>query len=98
MRISVFKDDPGHQAWLAGLAPRRCVVTLDGVEQPLVQTADEEEGFVLRNILTNPSDPLSFKIVNDEWALERVEGVVKIAFVDGSGAPEPSVTHRFRRA
>jgi hypothetical protein len=81
MRISVFKDDRGYEAFQRGLAPRRCVVWLDGVEQPLVQTADEEEGFVLRNVLTNPDDPLSYKIANDEYVLERVEGVVKIEFV-----------------
>jgi hypothetical protein len=82
MRISVFEDDPGYLPLLAKIAGHRCVVTVDGVEQTHVQTADEEEGFVDRNVLENPDDPNSFKVDYDKhvFVLERVHGVVKIMF------------------
>jgi hypothetical protein len=86
MRISVFFDDPSYQNWYSLLndsVVKECIVTLDGVEQPFVQTADEELGFVDRNVLTDPNDFLSFKIdpATGNYELERVQGVVKINIV-----------------
>ena len=46
MRVSVIKGDPGYQlgrhvgAWID--------ITLDGVPQTKVRTADEEQGYLLR--------------------------------------------------
>jgi len=95
MQISVFEGEPGYDAFQLGLVgfdeetetigtPKHCFVYLDGVEQPLVQRANEEEGWVDRNILTDPDDPLSYKLNEDEseWVLERVHGKVVIEFRD----------------
>jgi hypothetical protein len=39
---------------------------------------DEEQGFVLRDVLSDQNDPLSYVIEGDEWKRERIEGRVVI--------------------
>jgi len=79
MRISANSDDIGYQAYMQSLADRKTVtVRLDGVEQSVCITADEEAGSLVRCVLDaqgraqiDPNDKESI------W-VETVHGKVEV--------------------
>jgi hypothetical protein len=80
MRVSTDPSDPGYEAWQLGISMGgKCHVFLDGVDQGnRVRTADEEQGFVVRDVLSDPNDPTSYVMKGEEWVSERVEGKVLV--------------------
>jgi len=80
MRASVYPEDPGYIA--SEDDRRRINVTLDGIRQRFVLTADEQQGFVLRSAL-DPNGKLIIK--GDEILTERVTGKVEISLKSQTG-------------
>lgn len=79
MRISCLKDDPGHVAFLNMFARGEIVVSLDGVDQRHVVTADDEAGTVLRHVLdANGEAQLDPKNPVEVWC-ETANGSVEIS-------------------
>lgn len=75
MRISIEKTDPGFRRW-AEISARYAVgVTLDGVEQSKVLTADE----LTREVKRYATDRDGNLVLNgDEVETETLQGFVKI--------------------
>ena len=73
MRISTLMHDPGYIAWRS--KPRGFRVFLDGIEQPRVVTADEEEGCIEQ---TEVNEAGRLIIRGDEAVLRRSYGEVAI--------------------
>lgn len=71
MRLSVLKDDPGYSPLAVGGA----IPYLEGKQVRLVQTADEEEGYVDRIVEDETGHPL---VKNGDIVTERLYGEVKI--------------------
>lgn len=86
MRLSTLKDDAGYLAWCeifssATKCGMKLHVTLDGIEQDGVLTADTDAGFIIKWRLTCDQGP-----VRDIESLlyERIEGKVEIALRGGN--------------
>ncbi len=85
MRISSESDNPGYRTFCEkrseGLEP---MIHLDGVEQQLVVTADDVEGFVERVVLTENGD-----VAHDGEKILReiVYGKVSIGFERCASTP-----------
>jgi len=74
MRISADPEDIGYVA-----DTRHVSVLLNGIEQKMVLTADEEEGYIIQAVLAFNGD-----FVNDGVTItyDTVHGDVKIVFGD----------------
>lgn len=76
VRLSTIETDPGYAPWLEFLGTRgKPLVYLDGVEVALVETADEEMGFIIRVVA---EDDGGIKVVDDEIVRETLRGTVRI--------------------
>lgn len=79
MRVTMNKDTYGYELtkrmFDEGL---RIDVFLDGVEQDMVETADEEAGYVIRYVLDHEGNAQIDPNNRDEVLVERVEGKVEI--------------------
>lgn len=74
MRYSSQEGDAGHEAWLALMADeKKVVVTLDGIEQRKVLTADDETGQVVRIAEGRDGRP---RVSGEEFVVETVTGCV----------------------
>jgi len=101
-RISVDQTDIGFRIWntimQAGCAVN---VTLDGVPQPHVLVADEDEGYIVRQ----GADPIG-DIRSGKWPVETVRGLVRIEIVtpvataqsNAAGESTPQTRRAARRA
>lgn len=78
MRVSVLKDDPGHEAFVHMFSRGSVVVLLDGVEQQHVVTADDVEGTVCRHVLDPDGNPQVDPANQNEVWCETVAGLVSI--------------------
>jgi hypothetical protein len=94
LRVSFVKGDPGER--LVGMAEidgKRFDVYLDGVLQDWWHTADEAEGFVVRDVKSREDQPALNKMTN-EWVQETIHGKVEVVFEDKAWLAEaikPSV-------
>lgn len=82
LRVSFIPGDPGEA--LVGKAHidyRKFHVFLDGVEQGWWHTADEAEGFVLRDVKSPDGQP-ALNPLTHEWVRETMYGKVEIVFED----------------
>lgn len=79
MRVSVDKNDDGYR-WLAMLRAngKTVHVFLDDVEVHCCITADEELGFVERDVLNADGCPQIDPVRQDRWWTEVVKGRVRI--------------------
>lgn len=78
MRCSADKDDPGYPNWRVAMANKKKItVTLGGVVQDHVITADEEKGFV-RRLVMDANDCAKFDEERNRLVDEIVHGTVKI--------------------
>lgn len=81
MRVSVIKADPGYSNFLKHrFGKLRCF--LDGVEIDRVVTADEEQGMVVVQKLSEVGRPYIDKETN-EIAAEVKTGIVRLERING---------------
>ena len=82
IRVSFVTGDPGERlVGMAHIDGKRFDVYLDGVLQDWWQTADEAEGFVVRDVKSPEGRPALNKFT-DEWVKETMYGKVEIVFED----------------
>lgn len=80
MRISCERQDEGFPEYAAALKARKLIlITVDGVQQREVITADEEEGFILQ-YETDANGRL--EVSDGNAVIKRSEGAVKIEIVE----------------
>lgn len=87
MRSSVIKTDPGYANYRKhsrAFQSKALVITLDGVPQTRVITADEETGYILRFKTNENGAPYRDPNNPTEAAKEELHGVVRIEI------PQPS--------
>lgn len=76
MRLSLDTTDRGYPAWAKAYnAGKTILIKLDGVEQKHVHTADEEEGFVLKDRLDQVGTP---QHDGANWMTDLCKGKVEI--------------------
>lgn len=75
MRLSTVEDDPGFKAWREFKG--QPAVLLNGIEVELVETADEEEGEIVR-LFTDEDGRLLLVPGTDEPMRETLRGRVEI--------------------
>lgn len=76
MRISTEKDDPGYRAYCIALGDNKKIsIYLDGEPVKFSYTADDVEGFVVRNVMTPAGN---FATDGERLLTEIVRGVVRI--------------------
>lgn len=79
MRYSADPDDPGFANFEFALKRGEYVhVTLDGVDQDHVRTADDDEGFIVRLVLDADGNFQIDPLLRDRVWAETVHGVVRI--------------------
>lgn len=77
-RVSCEKGDPGERAYALARADGKTVkVYLDGVEQKHAVTADANEGWVKREVVS-PAGNIAYNPATWEIYREIVHGVVRI--------------------
>jgi hypothetical protein len=75
----MVEGDPGYELLQAAfLAGKHCFVFLDGAEVRSCVTADEEEGFVVADVLDEDGLPQISPVNPEEFWTERRDGSVKI--------------------
>lgn len=84
-RISTVPGDPGERLYGECCGDgRRISVYLDGIEQPMAETADEAEGFVTRVVVTE-NGSIAVNRVTNGIVRETVYGDVRIEISDAIG-------------
>lgn len=88
MRCSAEKGDPGYDNFIVAMEHgRKVTVTLDGVEQDMVITADEEQGFV-RRLVKDAEGHVYHDATRNCATDEVVRGSVKIVIEPPFGRTE----------
>jgi hypothetical protein len=85
MRLSIDPDDPGFDPRAVGCATAEIRITLDGLEQSGVITADEEAGLIVA-LLRDKDGRLIHDWTKGEPARVERRGVVAIELPAGWGA------------
>ena len=87
MRVSCSDKDPGYENyWRHRVNGKTPKVFLDGKEVKQCVTADEEEGYVLRNLLNDDGE--AYLVAHTkEVARAEERGKVEIVWEDRHGTP-----------
>lgn len=78
MRVSIIPGDSGYNNYAVAKANCKNVyVYLDGIEQPYCITADEEKGFIERDVVDDAGVP-RYDEMKESFLREAVRGVVRV--------------------